>query len=456
LEWKKPGARAGLWLGPAFILCCCGPTLDEQVERLAEVDSEAARHELLLAKERAVEPLLAALDAGGELRFRAAVVDVLFSLLNRIDDPRIAGALELGLLHDGDAAIRANIARSMGLYKRTAAIPALLRALGDEEAEVRWRSLEALGTLGSKLTPEQRDELQARSRLLADDEHPGTRMEAVAQVEAFMDTWLEQARQAALSAHVARAESLYCAAVSYYPASKRGNQQLASFYLDNDRREQGLSLLRQHGMLLEVPRLDQVPDIDGVLNEAAWASAARVDTLLQFTRAHKAAMPSAERSSLYVARGPEALYFGFVGHDSCPDSLVVGLKERDDPTPFSWEEDRIELFFDANLDRRSYVHIAINSAETIADGWYPNGFLQAGSDEEWDIESRIAVQVGSASWSVEGEIPLGQPHVPVPGPGALWGFNFVRVFRGSEFGQWTRTYGGNAHTPVDFGLMLLP
>ena len=128
--------RCWLWLGAAVFHCCGGPSLEEQVGRLAGGEGEAARHELLLAKERAVGPLLAALAADGTPSLRAAVVDVLFSLLNRIDDKSIERALEQALLRDSDVTVRALIARSMGLYRRSAAIPALLRALDDVEGEV--------------------------------------------------------------------------------------------------------------------------------------------------------------------------------------------------------------------------------------------------------------------------------------------------------------------------------
>ena len=55
---------------------------------------------------------------------------------------------------------------------------------------------------------------------------------------------------------------------------------------------------------------------------------------------------------------------------------------------------------------------------------------------------------------MEYRLPLGSEDVPMPRPGDIWGFNLVRVFRGSEYAQWTRTYGRNAHQPDQFGLLL--
>ena len=49
---------------------------------------------------------------------------------------------------------------------------------------------------------------------------------------------------------------------------------------------------------------------------------------------------------------------------------------------------------------------------------------------------------------------FGQPQLPRPKPGTVWGFNFVRTFRGREYTQWVRTFGLDAHNPDDFGLLL--
>ena len=74
--------------------------------------------------------------------------------------------------------------------------------------------------------------------------------------------------------------------------------------------------------------------------------------------------------------------------------------------------------------------------------------------EGWDAYGEAAVHVGADFWSVEYRLPVATDDFPRPRPGAIWGFNFVRVFRGSEYSQWVRTYGGNAHQPDDFGLLV--
>ncbi len=48
---------------------------------------------------------------------------------------------------------------------------------------------------------------------------------------------------------------------------------------------------------------------------------------------------------------------------------------------------------------------------------------------------------------------LGRADVPVPRPGDIWGLNFVRVHRGTEYSQWVRTYTSGGHSPDDFGVL---
>ena len=368
----------------------------------------------------------------------------------RLSNKRIEQAL-LNLLHtDPGPRVRARIARKLGLFKRSSAIDALLKALEDGDGEVRFQALQALGSLEDKLEEGQQGALRERSRILLLDAHPGTRMEAVIRVEGFVDQQIEEARQRELKAELAQAESLYSQALAYFPDSKQGNYRLGRFYLDNGQPEKGLSLLRQHGMLLDVPRLSHLPEIDGRLDESVWQEAARVDSLFQFSEAHPAALPAETRTEFFVGYTPEALFIGFIGHDAHPDSLVVGTKGHDDRTSRSWEEDRVELFVDTNLDHQTYLHAGINSRSTVVDVWRRPG---RSPDLSWNAPAQVDAHVGDDFWSLEYRLSFNEERIPHPQPGALWGFNVVRTFRGSEFSQWVRTYGYSAHSPDDFGLL---
>ncbi|MEW6752362.1 MAG: HEAT repeat domain-containing protein [Candidatus Latescibacterota bacterium] len=440
---------AGLLL--ACGLAGCGPSLDEQVERLggSAEEREQARQELLLAKDQAVEPLLKALTDPRRTAARAELAGVLVSLMTRVEDPRIPAALLERMVQDPDPRVRARIAYALGLHQLPQAADGLLAGLEDPDAQVRLHSFAGLCALQGKLPAAQGEALRQRAPALMEDPDPQVRQEALIYTESVVREMLTQAQQAALKAELAQAESLLSRSLAYAPASSQAQYRLARFLFDGGRREEGLALLRQRGMLLDVPLLTAPPTIDGRLDDPFWGRAARADSFWAFSSEHPAALPAQARSRLYVARTPAALCLGLQAWDEHPDSLVVKTRERDGSV---WFEDMVEIYVDASLDHRSYVHLGANSIGVLADAWHPDG-LQSG-EPDWNAEATFATHVGADHWSLEGAIRLGQAHLPRPRPGEIWGFNVVRVFRGSEFTQWKRTYGWSAHTPDDFGLLV--
>jgi hypothetical protein len=430
----------------------CGPSLEDSVEGLGSDDPQVqrrARQELLLAKERAVEPLLAALEDPALAGARPALVEVLAGLLRRLGDQRIETALVSRLATDEQATVRAACAHHLGANKRHRALDPLLAALEDSDGEVRYQALLALSLMENRLDPQQQDRLRQRSRLLAADKHAGVRLEAGIRVEAFVHDWIEAAAQAALAAQLSAAESLYVRALEYAPNSKRAHYRLARFLVDNGDADQGVKRLERHGMVMRVGRTTEKPLIDGHLNEALWHQSAQVDSFFLYSSLHYAAVPSQVRTRVHMAYDDEALYIGFHCFDSSPDSLVARSRDFDDSL---WMEDIVEIFLDPGFDYSGYVHMGINSLGTASDAAY-GGSGADGSPPRWNARARIASQVGADFWSAECRIEFGQDELLRPAAGARWGLNFVRTYRGAEYSQWVRTYSGG-HSPDDFGLAI--
>jgi tetratricopeptide (TPR) repeat protein len=450
-----------IWLVSACLTIGCGPSVEDQVEMLASSpeEREQARQELLLAKDRAVEPLLRALNDPNQGAARAELVEVLVSLMTRVDDARIAETLNRLLAGDEDPAVRARIAQRMGLFKRAEAIPGLLEALEDEAGEVRHQALMALGELSSKLSDEQQEKMEQLARELVTDPHGGVRLEALIRIEAEVNSFLNEARQLALKAQVAEAESLYHKALVFSPSSKNATYQLGRFLFDNGRETEGMEWLRRNGMLLDVPRLKSAPEIDGRLEEVVWQRTARADSLFRLFVGNNFAAPPAEvKSRFYLGYTEEALYLGFHGHDAHPDSLVAkvdpggsdSLSENIRITQSIWSDDLIELFFDASFDHRSFGQVGINSRGAYEGQWYQAE--RRGPAESWPLEVEVATHVGADFWSVEFKAVFDRELFPRPESDALWGFNLVRNYRGEQYNQWVRTYG-NGMQPDQFGIL---
>ena len=456
MRHKPSGARRrsrALVLLQALSLTACGPSLDDLVEQLEDPEQRgSARQELLLATDRAVTPLLAALEDPARVAARPHLVDVLLSLMMRVEDGRIVPRLEHHLLTDADPEVRANIARGLGLQGRVEAAGALLQALEREsDASVLHACLLALNGLDG-LDEDLQERVHDMALRFAGSSHAGTRMEARIRLAGAVDELLDAARKAELEADMDLALDLYRQAVSAWPGGKRANYRLGRHLYDNGQADEGLERLRQHGMLLDVPRFRSEPRIDGRLDETVWAEAARADTFYQFSRRHNAAVASDLRTEFLVGYTSEALFIGFRGFDDQVDSLIATDRGDDE---YIFKEDMVELFIDADFDHGDYVHAGVNTRGVVSDSYLSRRDRPVAEDERaWDIDGQAAAHVGDDLWSLEYRLEFGQPQLPRPRPGTVWGFNFIRTFRGREYTQWVRTFGSDAHNPDDFGLLL--
>ena len=423
----------------ALTVTSCDHTVERNVIDLGaggDVAAEA-RQALLLSKELAVDPLLSALPTATD-QHRRQIIEALTSLATRIDDPRIAQTLNERLCTDQSPDVRALIARRLGLLGKADAVEPLLKGLSDVDGKVRHESFMALHTLEPKWTKAQRRTVKDMAVELERDAHEGVRIEALVRLTTVVEDWLREAATAALSAQVAEAESLYLEALTYYPASARAHYRLGRHYYDSGNEKTGLEYLRQHGMVIDVPKFPVAPRIDGVL-EGVWSEAARVDRFRQLSVEHPASLPAMARTSVHLGYTDEALFIGFVAHDPRPDSLVSRVQHHDDVSVESFfAEDRCEIHVDPGFDHRGWLLIAINSLGMSTDEYVDSGFY----DRDWDNAGTHAARVGNDRWVAEYRLDFGQQKTPQAQHGDVWGFNAVRSFRGqstrSGFGP-TRT-----------------
>lgn len=306
------------------LLGACAPGPEDLIDDLSgsQDEREAAAQELLLAKEKAVGPLLAALADPEKKQAQAALVEILVSLMMRVEDARIAAALT-GLLDGGsDADLRARLLRLVGMHRRTQLLDAVIEGLSDPSASVRLEALIAIDGFAGKRQPEQEAEVDLMARKLLRDESLPVAREAMIRVASQVDALLDKANQAALAARLAEAESLFVAALEMDLSSQRAQYRLSRFIYDNDS-ERGIDSLRAHGLLLDVPLLPQTPTLDGRLDDDVWSRAARADGTYQFSFSHTAATPSDHASHFFIGRTARSLWIGFYGEDSEPQDLVA-------------------------------------------------------------------------------------------------------------------------------------
>ena len=149
-------------------------------------------------------------------------------------------------------------------------------------------------------------------------------------------------------------------------------------------------------------RVGTLPDglaIDGVLDEAAWATADATDTFAQTDPDE--GTPPAGRTVVRVLAGPKAVVIGIVCEDPEPDGIVSFSVRRDAALA---SEDHVRVVLGPFLDGRSGYVFAVNP-----DGARYDGLINPGGESDnadWDGIWEAATAPLPNGWSVEIRIPV--------------------------------------------------
>ncbi|MBI1967689.1 MAG: carbohydrate binding family 9 domain-containing protein [Gemmatimonadetes bacterium] len=163
-------------------------------------------------------------------------------------------------------------------------------------------------------------------------------------------------------------------------------------------------------------RLPQPIAIDGLLTDAAWRTAVRIERFIQRDPNEGAA--ATESTVVFVAYDDAAIYVGARLYDSHPDSILALLGRRDAGV----HADRFVFFVDPYHDRRSGFFFGLNAAGTLMDGVL---FNDDWDDDSWDGVWDGRVTADSLGWTAEMRIPYSQIRFN-RAEVYTWGVNFGR------------------------------
>jgi hypothetical protein len=174
-------------------------------------------------------------------------------------------------------------------------------------------------------------------------------------------------------------------------------------------------------------------NIDGKLNEPAWATAVPAS---DFTQSYpQVGAKPIDATEVRVLYDDEALYVGVRMFDSRPDSIAAQLARRDASGIYS---DWLHVMIDSYHDRRTSFRFSVNPRGVQKDVLEYDDNL--GEDLNWDAVWEVATSVDSAGWTAEYRIPFSQLRfgsVPA-GVERLWGFQIMRdVARRNERDSWS-------------------
>jgi hypothetical protein len=168
---------------------------------------------------------------------------------------------------------------------------------------------------------------------------------------------------------------------------------------------------------VRIVRAHAPPEIDGVLDDAVWSSAAVVDDLHEI-QPTEYAEPS-ERTVVYILYDENALYIGARLYDRDPSQITSRIMRQGEQV---FGDDWFEVNIDPFHDRRSGYRFLTN----------PNGLRQEGlfqnvTETEWEWQGiwYAAGSIDEDGWVAEIEIPL--KSISFDPNGDRWGINFRRA-----------------------------
>jgi len=190
---------------------------------------------------------------------------------------------------------------------------------------------------------------------------------------------------------------------------------------------------------VSVPRITAEAAIDGLLDEPAWAHAARLDGFHQYRPVD--ARPAEERTEVLIWYSPSALHVGIVAHDRDAGGVRATVADRDNLE----RDDTVTLYLDTFLDRRRAFFFGVNPLGAQEDGVFSEGQFNPGTmiggsidrnpDYLFDSKGRLTPD----GYVVEVRIPFKSLRYPAA-DAQRWGLNVLRkVQRTGYEDTWTDT-----------------
>lgn len=162
------------------------------------------------------------------------------------------------------------------------------------------------------------------------------------------------------------------------------------------------------------------PRIDGVMDDAAWESAARVE--LPWEWFPQVNDPAVVRTEMYVTFDETRLYVGFRAYDPAPASIRAHYADRD--TAFL--DDTVGLMIDTFNDQRRAFQFRVNPLGVQMEA--TNSDVDQSEDWSWDIIWDSEGRITAEGYEVEIAIPFNQLRFPRESGPQTWSILGMRDY----------------------------
>ena len=195
-------------------------------------------------------------------------------------------------------------------------------------------------------------------------------------------------------------------------------------------------------------------NVDGKLNDAAWAKAPRFSDF----RRNLDGAPGSYETEARALYDDTFLYFSFRCRD---DNIWATLKTRDQHL---WDEEVVEVFLQADPQRTAYIELEVNPLGTMLDIFLldvrkPLRYESWNSQKlKWGVHvfGTVDGKDGDKEWTCEIALPLEDivtaKNIP-PQAGDRWRLNLYRVEQKPRpvLLAWSPTFKDDFHLPAKFG-----
>lgn len=161
--------------------------------------------------------------------------------------------------------------------------------------------------------------------------------------------------------------------------------------------------------------------IDGVMNEAAWQSATKVELAFEINPSQNTTAPV--KTTAYIYESDEVLNVAFVAIDPEPEKIRAYYRDRD--TIF--QDDFVGIVIDTfNDDRRAYEFF-VNPFGVQGD-LIKDDSQGGNEDSSWDAIWHSAGTITDEGYIVELAIPFKALRFPENNNNMTWGFQALRIY----------------------------
>lgn len=171
----------------------------------------------------------------------------------------------------------------------------------------------------------------------------------------------------------------------------------------------------------EITRASGAIEIDGLLDEPAWAQALRFDLPYEWAPGDNIA-PSVETQFL-IAYDDKHLYAAWIADDPVPDQVRAHLMDRDEIGTLN-QDDHVVLMLDTYNDERRGLQFRINPLGVQADAVFSNNDEDFSFDMIWSSAGRITAE----GYQVEIAIPFDQLRFAKTEGEQTWGIDVGRSY----------------------------